>query len=136
MKKLLVIPILLLYIIATSGISVSLHFCGDDVASWALTGKASGCEDASCDMAAPSEDNCCKDKIIKVNVDDEQVIVKALQWDNNQLLFVTPTIFHGVLNNVVYQGYQPSVAHAANAPPGLWQSIPLYKLFSSFAYYG
>ncbi len=136
MKKLLVIPILLLYIIATSGISVSLHFCGDDVASWALTGKASGCEDASCESAAPSEDNCCKDKIIKANVDDEQVMVKALQLDKAPLLFTTPTSFQGFSNNEVYQGFQPSVAHAANAPPGSWQAIPLYKLFSSFTYYG
>jgi hypothetical protein len=29
-----------------------------------------------------------------------------------------------------------ATAHKANAPPGRWQNIPLYKLHSGFIYYG
>jgi hypothetical protein len=29
-----------------------------------------------------------------------------------------------------------ATSYQSNAPPGLWESIPLYRLHSSFIYYG
>lgn len=137
MKKIIVIPLLVLYMIATLGIHVTLHYCGDTIESWAIAGKTDGCEDDSCDDESTPADNCCKEKIIKSQVASEQITVspyKVIYLSSAALLPASNT--YAPQHTALLIGNSDKVIHDANAPPGNWQSIPLYKLFSSFTYYG
>lgn len=146
MRKLIAIPLLVLYITAVSGMMIQLHFCGSKLLSWNVNkAKASCC----CESGSKSEtkkaiaakhkqtkeEDCCKDKTITLKIKQEQNRTTQLQLQLGELQTVAmitysvPQIF----------ALSPTDAHStyqANAPPGLWQNIPLYKLHASFTYYG
>lgn len=137
MKKIFVIPLLVLYMVASLGIHVTLHYCGDTIESWAIASKTDGCEDDSCDDESTPADNCCKEKIIKSQVASEQITVSPYKVIYLSTTALLPAPFTYALQNAALLiGNSDKVIHDANAPPGNWQSIPLYKLFSSFTYYG
>ena len=82
-------------------------------------------------------DSCCEDKVISYKVTNDQH-----HADAQKLKLSVP-----VLDAIVDHGYscdggdclhcaRGKQDYLANAPPGLWQSIPLYKLHSSLTYYG
>ena len=137
MKRLAVIPIMILYIMAVSGIMVHAHYCGQVLESWNMYVKADGCEDGGCGDEEEAPDSCCEDKVISYKVTNDQH-----HADAQRLKLSVP-----VLDAIVDHGYNCDGSdclhcargkqdYLANAPPGLWQSIPLYKLHSSLTYYG
>jgi len=138
MKKLLVIPIMFLYMLAVSGLMVHAHYCGGNLESWNVYQKSDGCADEFCDDENEEEsDGCCKDKL---------VVSKALH-DQNFSDAIKIKISNFGLEGVMPENFISSTAapqisilysifFQPNAPPGLWENIPLFKLHSGFIYYG
>jgi hypothetical protein len=129
--KYLVIPLMFFYALAVSGITVHAHYCGKHLVSWALYAKGNDC--GSCEKE--KKKNCCKDKVVSLKVSQEQKNVTPFQSENSVTDLVLPKTFFISYNAKFLLTYR-SINHFTNAPPGLWQSIPLYKLNSSFTYYG
>lgn len=144
MKKLIAIPLLVLYITAISGMMLQFHFCGSKLSSWSVNHTEASCccgADATKDADAKKEnskkdDDCCKDKTITLKIKQEQnrgnqVELQFTAFQIALLPKATPTFVPTVaLKNFTHTSYR------ANAPPGRWQDIPLYKLHTRFTYYG
>jgi hypothetical protein len=143
MKKFIAIPLLVLYLVAVSGMMVQIHFCGTKVSSWNVNEQKASCccgkseEKTNANSASLSSkaDDCCKDKTITLKIAQDQNRVNDVQLQLQSLQIVAPQQFHmyaltDIPERPVTQVYQ------ANAPPGRWQNIPLYKLHSRLTYYG
>ena len=145
MKKFIAIPLLVLYLVAVSGMMVQLHFCGSKLSSWNLNEpKASCCcsdgpeqsRDNGKSKLAVKADDCCSDKTITLKITQDQNkgnnILAQMAALQVALVLPAPVSYNvaTTLFSVTEEAYQ------ANAPPGLWQGIPLYKLHSRFTYYG
>ncbi len=131
MKKFLVIPLMFFYALAVSGITIHSHYCGKHLVSWGLYSKGKNC--GGCKKETRKK--CCKDKVVSLKVSQEQKNVTPFQTKTYCDEFVLPT-FKPIAYEVEILFSTKSITHFTNAPPGLWQSIPLYKLTSSFTYYG
>jgi hypothetical protein len=143
MKKFIAIPLLVLYLVAISGMMVQLHFCGSKLSSWNVNeqkascccGKSEGTTDARVAGLSSKDDDCCKDKTITLKIAQDQNRVNDVQLQLQSLQIVVPQLSFiytpaNMPERPVAQVYQ------ANAPPGRWQNIPLYKLHSRLTYYG
>ena len=133
MKQYLVIPLLFVYALAISGLTIHTHYCGKRLVAVNLSLKS----DDPCNVGCNKKPmKCCKDKVVSLKVINEQKTVQhfSLKSFSNSL---PPALLPGMANNVVAL---PVSVHAnlynPNAPPGLWQQIPLYQLYSSLVYYG
>jgi len=90
MKKIGTYLSVILYLIATTGFSAQVHFCGDEIAEIAvlsdLSGKSCGCgsEDGKSD--------CCQEKSFDYKVDTKH-LVKTNIRDNKPLLHHSLSIF-------------------------------------------
>lgn len=122
--------------IAASGVMIQLHYCGQELDSWNLfASNIEGCDGDDCDDVSEDSD-CCKDEVITAKISQDQHSAPTLEYD-----FV---ITDAVLPLQHYPPYTIAFTHtkvkgllySANAPPGLWQNIPLYKLNTNFTFYG
>lgn len=143
MKKFVAIPLLVLYLVAISGTMLQLHFCGSKLSSWNVNEHEGGsccCGDDGSPATAKgkvnfSKDNCCSDKVITLKIaQDQNTAHNVWQQLNAVTLAVLPEYSFSAVAVVPATPLEP--AYRANAPPGLWQDIPLYKLHSRFTYYG
>lgn len=144
MRKLIAIPLLVLYIIAVSGTMVQIHFCGSKVSSWKINQEHAACcckkaeepKKGITAVAAP-DDDCCSSKVVTLKIAQDQNKESAVQ-----LQLATPDAFVVLLPHFtmpVFTGYTSEATrqvYRSNAPPGRWQNIPLYKLHTRFTYYG
>ncbi len=144
LRKLIAMPLLVLYIIAVSGTMVQIHFCGSKVSSWQINQEhaACCCKDVATmpgksATAAVQDDDCCSSKVVtlKIALDQNKESIVQLQLTATDVFvplapqFAVPT-FLGYTSEATRKVYQ------SNAPPGRWQDIPLYKLHTRFTYYG
>lgn len=126
-----------LYLTAVSGVMIHLHYCGQQLESWSVNQKTTGCGDDACgDETAPTH-NCCKDKVIAAKITKDQNSVTALKLKLSGGEFIVPTRidYYREPATQVFNGYTIASC-SANAPPGLWQQLPLYALHGSLTYYG
>jgi len=102
--------------------------------SWSIGTKGDGCGD--CEKSSKCK-KCCKDKEISYKGSHEQNTVSAFKVTGAVADFTIANKLPDVSNFIskCFCSYQGSV-YGPKAPPGVWQQIPLYKLYSSFAYYG
>jgi len=137
MKKILVIPIMLVYLLAMSGVMIYLHYCGKTLESWSFYAKSNGCSEGECGDEKQKSDDCCKDKVIASKISQDQHIADVFKLKLANDLYATlrtPVFFASDENPFIAPAQLTS--NLPNAPPGLWQNIPLYKLHLSFTYYG
>lgn len=147
MKKFIAIPLLVLYLTAISGMMVQFHFCGSRLSSWnvnqpkascccsdeAMPAKSSATEATK--IAFGADDDCCSNKTITLKIAQDQNAAHGISMPLSVLqVAVLPAYTVPVLSKVIAP--VTGTAYQANAPPGLWQGIPLYKLHSRFTYYG
>lgn len=116
---------------------IQLHYCGQELESWNLFADNDGCMDDNCGDESTENDDCCKDELVVAKVNNEQnvaqqLVFKFIAADYNAI-FPNHQFFQ-LASEVAAQ--QHTSTNTANAPPGLWQNIPLYKLNSNFTYYG
>jgi len=121
---------------ATTGIMVQLHYCGAQVQSWAINGENKGCKDDPCDEQKEKDDHCCKDKVIKAKIASEQVSSHQFKLIFSEKTALCPLPLYYSIPHTALAEVLKTIRHQANAPPGTWQQIPLYKLHSSYTYYG
>lgn len=144
MKKFIAIPLLILYLVAVSGMMVQIHFCGTKMSSWKVNDQKVSCccepvtKKGNADVLSikVKADDCCKDKTItfKIAQDQNRTAGIQMQLQSLQLAAMVPLFqFHKVIDVPARSETQ---VYQANAPPGRWQNIPLYKLHSRFTYYG
>lgn len=142
MKRFFAIPLLFLYTLAISGAMIQVHLCGQEIDSWNFgqhQEKTSSCccdkDEAKTAMHADADDNCCEDATVVVKAVTDQLDRQAIQ-----VLFSTYKAWIPATKFSFYLDFQPEqevvFTHEANAPPGLWQDIPLFKLHQRFTYYG
>jgi hypothetical protein len=138
MKKYLAIPLMLLYMISVSGTMIQIHFCGRDIESWTINNpsKASCDEVVSCDanLATIAKKSCCKDKTLTLKITQDQ-IASAFQFLFSGLQTAFLSTAHVIPVNH-FKSAETENVYQANAPPGRWQNIPLFKLHQRFTYYG
>jgi hypothetical protein len=67
MKKLTIILLMLVYGLSSSGMSITIHYCMNDMVGWELLGKVSYTACGTCGMKTEGHKGCCHDekKIIK-----------------------------------------------------------------------
>ena len=66
LKKILNISLILILTVATMGFSISQHYCGDRLVSVSVNETAESCCGAM--------ENCCQNKIIHLQLDDDFVV--------------------------------------------------------------
>lgn len=137
MKRLLVIPVMFIYLLAVTGVMINAHYCGQELESWNVYAENAGCPGGECGDESSEPDDCCKDEVITAKVSYDQNVVSSFKVKILTADWILPAsaTFYGAYKPVLASGL-PVKANRANAPPGIWQSIPLYKLHSSFTYYG
>jgi len=136
MKRYLVLPLMFLYLLAVTGVVVNAHYCGKNLVSWNVFLKANPCGGCDDDQGKVVPHKCCKDKQVNAKVTHDQNSVSInLQLDATvHLPADKPAIIFGDI--AVPATREVAFTYRANAPPGLWQNIPLYKLHARFTYYG
>ena len=136
MKKLIVIPIMFIYLLAVSGVMINMHYCGNELESWGVYASNDGCATDSCSDDMEEEEGCCKDEVIAAKVTVDQNVVDSFKFKLSFVDWITPPQYFYVVETQAIHVAAQSVHCMPNAPPGLWQEIPLFKLHSSFTYYG
>lgn len=118
-----------------TGVMIQLHYCGQQLESWGLFADKAGCADDDCGDESMENDGCCKDEVVVAKVSQDQNTAQQLVLKLMAVDAAIPFCPHfnieevAIVKSGIYE-------HAPNAPPGLWQDIPLYKLHSSLTYYG
>lgn len=137
MRKFLAIPLFLLYLTAVSGVMIQVHYCGQKIQSWNISPNAKNCccENEPAKDHPQKKENCCNNKTFIVKAIQDQTAGNAFQFLFSGLQTAITSTFPLVdFYPLPASGYGKS--HQANAPPGLWQEIPLYKLHHRFTFYG
>jgi len=135
LKRILTIPLLFLYIIAISGVMIQLHYCGQELESWQMFAENAGCADDGCGDESTENDGCCKDEVVIAKINQDQNTASQLVLKLMAVQAISP-VYHDFHIENISAAKAGILTHSPNAPPGRWQGIPLYKLHSSFTYYG
>lgn len=120
----------------TSGSIVTMHFCGEKLASWAISlqeleyeSESTCCTPKSdhCEQSEVSSISCCKDNIISLKILEHYNI-------NNYNISVVDIGLIPQTPFICWEQVSPLVECTnflppTHAPPGLWQDRPLYILF-------
>ncbi|HRO43749.1 MAG TPA: hypothetical protein PL009_13005 [Flavipsychrobacter sp.] len=127
---------MILYLLAVSGVMINLHYCGTTLENWSVYAESNGCEDGDCGDEKQVPDECCENKIITSKISHDQHLAAFLKITVAQFEYaLLPQNFSFSITELKPSDPQ-SISHQPNAPPGLWENIPLYKLHSRFTYYG
>ncbi len=68
MKKILTLLLLMIYLLGTTGVVLSKHFCGSKISHISLLGNKKPCKCGKVKMPK----SCCKDTSVKLSTDDNQ----------------------------------------------------------------
>jgi hypothetical protein len=136
MKKILVIPVMLIYILAVSGVWVNAHYCGGQLESWDVFSSSGGCSDDDCSEEEETPEGCCSEKMISSKLSLDQQYPEVQKIVRIAVLESPFQIEFNILPKISSGNCPVSLCYFPKAPPGLWQQISLYKLHSGFIFYG
>ena len=102
MKKFLTLLMLMIYLLGTTGVVLSKHFCGSKVSHISLLGKKKPCKCGKVKMPK----SCCKDTSVKLSADDNQRL---------------PHFDYSTDSQFVLSGLMPSTHHVLFTPNGYSQ---------------
>ncbi|OLY94539.1 hypothetical protein BUE76_23700 [Cnuella takakiae] len=128
MKRLAILILSLLYLTASTGATIHLHYCMDELVSWGIDKDVSdSC--SNCGMAKEDTKGCCKDEHKQVKVDADQ---KATEASLSYLLSFSEVV------TPLFPDYQPTLYVGtsyrlpfSNAPPDR-EKEPLYLQYRVF----
>jgi hypothetical protein len=121
-----------LILLANLGLSFTLHYCKDEIASVSFQiEKEEPCIEkvTSCCAKEASHDSCCSNKVIKVEKKTDDILVKIVQLELQPAVFNTdlePTFI--AYESKIETSKQVGFYCDSNAPP-------LYKLHCQFVFY-
>ena len=128
MKKFFATILALVYLTASSGATINLHYCMGKLMSWDLSHKDGG-KCGTCGMDNAGHKGCCNDEQKQLKIEKDQkaaeTILQFLPKSSDAVanLFVNmPTVF-----------YSSTVVEypTAHAPPGL-SAVPIFVLNCNF----
>ncbi len=131
-KKHISIVLASLVLLANLGLSFAVHYCKDEIASVSFQYQEDEpcVEDVkSCCATADSHDSCCSNKLIKVEKQTDDILVKTLQLDLEQTVFSSdwkPNLVAFESENFVSN--EVAFYCDSHAPP-------LYKLYCQLVFY-
>ena len=131
-RKHISIVLATLILLANLGLSFAVHYCKDEIASVSFQYQEDEpcVEDVkSCCATADSHDSCCSNKLIKVEKQTDDILVKTFQLDLEQAVFNAdwkPNL--EVLNPVATTSNEVAFYCDSHAPP-------LYKLYCQLVFY-
>lgn len=116
---------------------IHLHYCGAKLDSWNLYVHNNGCDDGFCDDDQDQKDGCCKDEVVSAKVSTDQNVAKILDLKLVQYDIAIPPQMFGCDHEIgPCVSITKNLVYSPNAPPGRWQDIPAYILYSNLTYYG
>jgi hypothetical protein len=137
-RNLLSIFLLSLYTIATSGAIVQMHYCGSNLAYWDISINNTDTDIQNCCCAATvnpcsgEEKTCCSDNKITLKIQQEY---KNTTF-NYEIVFLAPALLsqqtYPIFQDASFQTAPRYLFPYPNAPPSIWQNIPLYTLHQSW----
>lgn len=123
-----------LYLLAITGVMVNAHYCGKKLVSWNVYLKANPC--GGCEEKKVVH-KCCKDKQVNAKIANDQNSSVSVKLQLTAAEFMpanSPAVVYS--REAAHRSEAVVNTYQANAPPGLWQNIPLYKLHARLTYYG
>jgi len=128
---------MIIYLLAVSGVMINLHYCGQTLENWSMYVSSNGCDEGECGIEEDEPDDCCENKTISSKLSEDQNLatlsklkINAVDWAILPKATISP-VFKSSFSSV-----EINIDNQPNAPPGLWENIPLYKLHTSLTYYG
>ena len=121
-----------LILLANLGMSFTVHYCKDEIASVSFQYEMEEpCVEkaTSCCAIEPSHDSCCSNKLIKVEKKTDDILVKIVQLELQPAVFNTdwePTF--NAFESEIATSNRVGFYCDSNAPP-------LYKLHCQFVFY-
>lgn len=122
MKKFLVTILAFVYLTASSGATINMHYCMGKLMAWDLSQKkAATC--GTCGMEKTGHKGCCKDEQKIVQIEKDQKISES----TFRVLNISPEIVALTYYNLssVYSSSIITVNPFPNAPPDL-STIPIF----------
>lgn len=145
MKRIIAIPVLLIYFMAITGAIINLHYCGGRLSSLEMSKGTTCCCKAAGEgnagnafthYAFQTKDDCCSNTVIAIKITSQQLHTSDYQVaaDPGIVTAIIPYAHFEFINahNITDRLLTANPVHA---PPGLWQGMPLYKLHQSFILY-
>jgi hypothetical protein len=129
-KFFLSITLLLFYLLSATGIKVSLHYCGEHLASINLIEKNACC----CEADACESDDCCKDEVCQFKIQSDQEKTQSNLQKSTSLHFDYANFQCAIAHIIGFE--QAFVVH--DMPVGhvqCYAKMPSYKLNHSFLFY-
>jgi len=77
MKKLIVSILLIVYFVSSTGATVQLHYCMDQLVSWDISAKMKN-KCSNCGMEKKGHGGCCKDESKFVKNDFDQKVTESM----------------------------------------------------------
>lgn len=129
MKKYWIFIPMFFFALASTGLSINLHYCHDQLAGIYLSYDISCC----CDQD-DTEKGCCENQNITVSQVDFDIVLNkeyTLEFKNSSF---PPTPLHIRSNSVSQELIPPP--HSLEPPPLSKKNTNLYLLFQRLTYYG
>jgi hypothetical protein len=120
-----------LILLANLGLSLSVHYCHDEIASISLQLQEEPCvaKESSCCAKVLSHNSCCSNKIIKVVKKTDTIVVNTTQLDLEGFV-VTSKWSPSKMNSDVAQTEFSFVDFYCDS-----HAPPLYELHCQFVFY-
>jgi hypothetical protein len=129
MKKIVSIVCILLLLIATSNLTVNIHFCGNKISSINFFGKSKTCGGTCDSKTVIKEKSCCKNFSAIITTDAAVSSDFSFQVEQAATAIV-PSLFNPVSAPVYTAESLKEGSVSANAPPAL-SAQPYYILYRS-----
>jgi hypothetical protein len=131
-RKHISIVLATLILLANLGLSFTVHYCKDEIASISFQfKKEEPCVEkvTSCCSKAASHASCCSDKVIKVQKKTDDILVKTFQLELQSVVFNTDW-------QSAFIAFKPEIETSNRV--GFYcdsHAPPLYKLHCQFVFY-
>lgn len=132
MKRILIFTMSLLLLVSATGLTFTVHFCGDRIASLSsgfpdsVAQRSSGIE-SCCAKKAKADKGCCSEKLVKIKAKPEVVAKQEVKLD-----FTSPAVLAAPLFNSYLPVASPIHIFRYDCIP---HGPPLYKLYNQFMLY-
>ncbi|MBL7766331.1 MAG: hypothetical protein JNJ58_09575 [Chitinophagaceae bacterium] len=132
MKRIYSISLLFLYLSFSLGLVVSLHYCGESLASFKLYEKSSCCCDEN---LGGKPDDCCKDEFKTLKVTTDQIQHEhEFKLHGHDLVFISQN--HDVAEYATRNyGSSAFTLSTLPRPPDRSGQVPIYKQIHAFLFY-
>ncbi|MBP9212134.1 MAG: hypothetical protein KBF97_04985 [Bacteroidetes bacterium] len=123
MKNLLIIPLMLVYLTMSVGLTIMLHTCGGETEAMVATTSTE--DPCGCGEMMP-EERCCTTEISTVKLSDEQkstAPITELQWMLLGTLSAVPSV------PLLSVDHSPSIFTADDPPPPLDDLCIVHSVF-------